>query len=313
MPPTTPIDFQTLKRGELFPGSADTIEAIVFCDSHFCVYLNQDLSVCFQTDDDYHPYAPDFGRIWGDVVNLEATSKYFLARPQRQALQLLLGEAVARLLDDHDSTNAKRMLARAKKFLDARMAEDARTTYLITTFSCTAIALLFGCGLWIWRASVRGAIGTQAFETFFGGSLGALGAQLSVLTRVGSSNLTTASALPARVLDGASRIFLGVLCASILVLAVKGNVVLGVLGRDGNQLAVLLVLCVVAGVSEKLVPRLVTEIEGNLSHSSQDAPQTPQPVSPQPAQGVVQPAVVSTINRVTHENVEHVAVPVKPN
>ncbi|MEP6743260.1 MAG: hypothetical protein ABJB61_12230, partial [bacterium] len=95
-----------------------------------------------------------------------------------------------------------------------------------------------------------------------GGFFGSVGACISVLQRNPSLDVDPWMSNGYLRLQGITRIVLGFIFGCIFVLASKANFVLGVVRNNPYSL---LVLCIVAGFSERLIPELLSKFESSQS------------------------------------------------
>jgi len=104
-----------------------------------------------------------------------------LAKSRRAPVERLLGESVARLLDDHHSKAASAILDQTESILSG----PARFRYIVGTFAVTALALATLAVLWVWRHATRELIGTSAVEVVVAAAMGSIGTTLSIIMRSG--------------------------------------------------------------------------------------------------------------------------------
>jgi len=92
------------------------------------------------------------------------------------------------------------------------------------------------------------------------------GALISVISRTQSISMDVATGRLVYYIEGAARILLGMLGAFLIALSVKANLILGVVNNTKDyEFPFLLLLCMVAGASERLVPNLIRQVESSVS------------------------------------------------
>ena len=176
----------------------------------------------------------------------------------------LLAEAMARILGDRDEIGARGNLKTARSFLLDRGLERKRSWYLITAFVTAIAASLAASLLWHWRSQVTQAIGLDGLQISVGAMFGAIGALIFILGRFSQIEMNAAGGLLIHCLESAARIVTGILGSLLVALAIKANIVLGLANSSGHEFALLLLLCVVGGASERLVPSLIEQMEASI-------------------------------------------------
>ena len=117
---------------------------------------------------------------------------------------------------------------------------------------------------WLIKGKLVQMLGKPAFDVALGGMMGALGAFMSLLTRLSSPDGIKVDAGAGRlihVVDCVSRLLAGAAGALLVAFAVQADVFLSFTKASQHSLAILLVLCVAAGASERLVPSLIKRVE----------------------------------------------------
>lgn len=262
--PTSPL---LLKEGDRDPDLNKKVETLICATKQFAVYLDEDAYVEWRTTDDF----PDeevqgFGEVLNRVSLLEGRSDTLLAPPHLLALRRMLGEGVARLLDDMNSKAATAILDDAERYLQARSTERARTWYVSAAAVTAAVFLLAAALVWLLREWLGYAEHPGPIELILTALLGSLGALISVLRRSGVLPMDAAAGRRAHFFEGAARIVLGTAGAFLVGLAVKANLFLGAIqtaADGGSRLALLAAVCVIAGASEQMVPDLIQRVEGS--------------------------------------------------
>lgn len=254
--------FLAYREGDIEPTHNKRIKYLILKGRSFIVYLDEEHYLYWATDSEYGTYAPDFNTIINRVGYLESIARGLLTGPQIEALARILGDCVAVLLDDGDSTNARDTLDKAENYLNARSTELGRTWYISAAAVVTAIALA-GCAvLWLGRDWFRGKLGLTAFAVLFGAGVGALGALIFVIMRIGKIGIDAMAGRSIHRFEGVIRIIAGMAGAALITLAIKANVFLGALDSAEKSLPLILTIAMIAGASERIVPNLIKKVEG---------------------------------------------------
>lgn len=259
-------DFRQFIAGQEFPPLKKKIHILIVVGPDYIVFLDEKLDMHLWCDDSYGDLAEGFGAVLARQADLEATSSLLLKEPHLEPMRRKLAEAVGRLLDDRSVVHANQMLNIAAAFLHARSLERARIWYLRTMLVATSVFLIFGLLFWKYKAGFLSYMGFSpgAADVIVGLSMGSLGALLSVLLR--SNRLPVDPSAGARVhyFEGVMRVLVGALAGAIFIMAVKTNILLSTLNDSSNSLTLLMLLSLVAGASEQLLPNLISRFSSVL-------------------------------------------------
>jgi hypothetical protein len=261
-------DFSVYSEGQEFPRLKKNIHLLTRKRGDYIVFLDEELYLHWYYNAAYEEagFAKDYGEVVIRAENLEATSILLLKGPQLEVFRRLLGESIARLLEDRDSKNAHVMLDKAEVFLRARSRERARFWYLSATLVGTAAALAAGVLAWSARQTVAATfgVGEGAAELFLGAGFGAFGALISVLLRSDELAIDVSAGKPVHYFEGTMRALVGAAAGFLFALTIKSNILLGAVNRSERATPILLVVCIIAGASERLLPDLIKQLEGTL-------------------------------------------------
>jgi hypothetical protein len=189
---------------------------------------------------------------------LLADIKVYLPRRYRQNALQRLGKALYAALDDADASHHSGRFEGIRQFVLNTALQNARALYVVSVtltaiVAATATALLTMID-----------IADLARLTLTGAAAGAVGATISVLFRSSSIQIEPGSGREHVIFQGAARAILGTLFGAFAILAVRANLVAGVL--RGNLEASLL-FATAAGFSERIVPELIKRFEAGDSNS----------------------------------------------
>lgn len=174
----------------------------------------------------------------------------------------MLGEALARCLSQRDLSAANQILDNAETFINARNSEIARLWQLSAAAVVCAIAFFASATLWITRVFVISVLGTFAFSAVMGSCAGAVGAMTSLLLRIRHMSFDVTAGREAHFFEGATRVLAGMAGAFVVTLAERVNLIGGIVNSLLHPFAALILVCVIAGASEQLVPDLINRLEG---------------------------------------------------
>jgi hypothetical protein len=262
-------DFRVFKEGMIFPLLDKKIHILISVEASYIVFLDEEFYVHWYYNSlynsDYGDFVEDDGDILANQADLEATSRLLLKNSHLEAHGRLLGEAIARMLDNQ-SQYAKQTLKKAADFLEARSVERARIWFLSATLTAAVAFLLFGLVFWKQKDVILTflALSHTSADVFVGATMGSLGALISVLLRSNKLHVDPSAGARVHYFEGVMRVLIGALAGMLFVLAIKSNILLGTLNQSQNVFAILVVLSIVAGASEQLLPNLINQISSIL-------------------------------------------------
>ncbi|HSS19885.1 MAG TPA: hypothetical protein VLL54_07415 [Pyrinomonadaceae bacterium] len=262
--PDGDIDFSKFNEGMKEPSLGKRIKFLIIHKRDFIVYIDDENFVEWATNNQYGPYPDGLGEVVNRVGHLEALSMTLVPPKHRLPFRRLLGESLARTLTERKPKNALLILKQAEDYMIARSRETARTWYLSAASVVTILITIVVAVLWWRRTGVVNSLGKTGFELVLGAGVGSLGALMSVITRSNQISMDAAAGWKIHYLEASARIFVGVIGAFFIALAIKANLVLGSVNTV-NSLPLLLAICIVAGASERFVPDLIKQIEGRVS------------------------------------------------
>jgi len=255
-------DYRTLREGDIDPEFGKRIEYIVYADRDYIVFLDSDARTLWSFNDTrYGTLCEGAGTILNRVSALAYMPTDALTRKQLGTFNKLIAGAIARLLGDRSITQAAQALDAAERWLSARNNEVARVWYLSASSVVALPLLAIGVGVYVWRTALAQVVGLNGTDFVLGSCAGAAGAWLSVATRLGQASLDVSAGRTPYYYEGASKIAIGVLGAALVAAAVKANLLLGALADTQHPRALLVLLCIVSGASERIVPNLVGRVE----------------------------------------------------
>lgn len=254
-------DFSSFCDGDIEPTLNKKIHSLIDSTDDYIVYVDDDFFVQWSLTDKYGDTIPSFGAIANRLSQLETLSRASLRKSQIETFAGLLAEGMARIIGDKDETKAHEVLGMAESYLNARSAENARAWYVYGAALAALPTFSIACVLWLLKSNTVLFLGSNAFEVILAAMLGGIGALFSVLSRAKKIQMDPTAGSLIHYIESASRICVGNISALLIALAVKANVLLGFTKAMDYSLALLLVTCICAGASERLVLGFIKKIE----------------------------------------------------
>lgn len=196
---------------------------------------------------------------------LEHLAEKIFRKKDTTKFKYLIGEGLARVLDDKDTAVAMVALNDAEVQLKAEAKHILKTYYIAASIITTIIIIYMFFTIWVNRASLAYGFSSHAQHVVLASLCGGIGAFVSSFFR--SMNFEGDVTIPNWVysLDGFLRIFYGVIAGLIVILAIKSNLLLGIVNDQTNpSFEVLMFIAIIAGASESFIPSIIKKIEEKL-------------------------------------------------
>jgi hypothetical protein len=270
--PTYPFDFSILKEGDHEPLLGKKIASLVSSDYDYIVFLDDQSFVWWDLNDDV------LVNQYGDAITRVAVLESIQIGDQSNidTFRRLVAEGVARLCEQNPKAAAW-SFDRAEEWIRARNQERARVWYLSAASAITLPLLIALLVLVLWKESLQAsstALRPSVFDVLAGACAGAVGALFSVTRRSGQIELDVSAGRKLHYIEGVVRVLVGTIGAALFAVGIKADLVLGFV-TPLYAFPALLVFCMVAGVSERLVPSFVEQVESTGGYSApQSSPTT---------------------------------------
>lgn len=253
-PKQYPFAFSELREGDTDPTLNKRVAWLIDSDDDFIVYLDEENYVEWNMNENSRLSA-DSGEHLNRVGKLEAIDISHLTPQRKESYQRMIAEGVARLFQKNLPA-AQAAFDLAEQWIAARNTEIARRWYLIGSGAAALISCVAVFVLGFWSDSLRLGFGLPVYNILMGTSVGGLGAWFSVVQRSRTTELDVAAGPMLHYLEGAFRIMAGTLGAMLIALAIRAGLVVQV-----DRLSAIMVMCMVAGASERLVPSFIEQME----------------------------------------------------
>jgi len=263
-------NYAYFREGDIDPSSGKKIAKLIMSNPDYIVYLDPDLRIEWAVTEGYEDgnkkYSELFSEVVSKVIELEGLSESVsLPKSQMMEYRTLLGAAIVVMLERDKPEIIREVVKKAEAYLKDRMAEKARKWYLISSFAYTGIYLLVM--LIVLHAGTYDDLWSHILP---GTTMGALGALVFIVSRSQQLFVNISAGQTLHFLESAARIIVGILGGLLAALAVKADILLGIFESSKEPLALLLILCFVAGASERLVPSLIKHVEGMMEKEKKE-------------------------------------------
>ena len=268
VPDSADFTYTRFKAGDRDPWMGVTIKEILFMNEESLVYVDEHFTLQWY----WCGLRPESASIFRRAAELEARSQFL--RHRKTPVDLLsavrlIGEGVAELLSTKDNTYADAALDTAEKFISQRSREVSRGWYFgpfLGFFLVSTIALLL---LYGWDSTLTKA--TLVACTIAGG----MGAFISRALASDSVPIAATAGRTLHWIEAVLRWCIGVTAGLAVWLLVSGNIAGSFLNGAGNgkmNTFALVVIALLAGASERLLPSLIQTFDNSIVKNEKTPP-----------------------------------------
>lgn len=252
------IDYDQEKWGVL------NLRHLILDSQGFIVFIDNENDLDWITTAEYdekgHEKPDKHHEILNGVALLECKPTTHLSEANILSFKRLLGESIARSLA-HDYKKASEILNHAETYLIDRGKELSRQWYLARAGQTTAVILVAGIILWLFRDFSSKVLGVLFFSTCLCMVAGALGALLSIIFRMGKENLNCLSGKSLHELESSYRVIAGALSALLASMLVRSEMFLPMLLKINSTEIAVITLGFIAGMSERFAPSILAKLD----------------------------------------------------
>jgi len=252
------VDYDQEKWGVL------NLRHLILDGQGFIVFIDNENDLDWITSAEYdekgHEKPEKHNEILNAVALLECKPTTHLSVTNLISFKRLLGESLARSLA-HDYKKAAEILLHAENYLIDRGKELSRQWYLTRAGLTTAVILVLGIILWLFRDFSSKTLGALFFSTCLCMVAGALGALLSIIFRMGKENFNCLSGKSLHELESSDRVVAGALSAFLVSMLVRSEMFLPMLLKINNTELAVITLGFIAGMSEKFAPSILAKLD----------------------------------------------------
>lgn len=250
-------DFKVNEEGPL----GKKIKAIIIRAEKIIVYLDEEDVIQWSKKDDVIIDLNSFGNIQNNISMWESISNKLFSKKDSFSYKCLLAEAYARILNDNNTDTANAIISNTKDRIKKHGREVLKQVYLLSTFisTCLIILAIIGC---IWAKPVLMQFVTHnSYQIILTTLFGGIGAFVFSVLRLKDYTPDIAISKKIHIIDGALRVFYGLISGLIIALGIKSNIVLGFVNQMELTIYLSAFLGIMAGASDLIIPNLIKQVE----------------------------------------------------
>lgn len=246
------------------------IKYLVLATDDYIVFIDSENDLDWKTTDEFdekqfeNDDQKKYNKIVNEIANIESIPCDNLDEKIVLNFKRQIGEALVRNFD-RDFENAQKMLELAKDYIIDRSAEKSRFLYLKSSGITTLLVSSIGCLSWVLRDYLIELLGMTCFYAWLAFLIGAFGAMLSIILRMGKTNLDFHATTKLHYLEGISKIFAGMISALLVALCIKAGIIVPVINDVSSTHLAMIIGGLIAGASERLAPSIIKKIDGQKS------------------------------------------------
>jgi len=241
---------------------------LILAAENYIVFIDNENDIDWQTSDSYDKIVlnEEDKKVFNSIMNEAAQIESFIIQglDLKEILNFKrqIGEALVRNFE-HDFESAKQMLKFAKEYIINRNIDKSRFLYLKASGILTLTVLIIGIFAWLFRFQVINYIGITAFFLLLASINGSLGSFLSIILRMGNTNLDFNANNELHYMEAASKIIAGMISGFLIGLSIKSGILLPIFNNINSTHLAMILGGLIAGLSERLVPSIIQKIDGS--------------------------------------------------
>lgn len=240
---------------------------LIIASKKYIVFLDEENDLDWQTSDEFDnreltaEQRKDYNQVKNEIDSSESIPLNYLDEKVVISFKKQIGEALIRAFEC-DYENAKKMVKIAQDYILKRNIEQSRYMFLKSCAISSFISVFLFILLWLFRDFFLSIMGKTVFYITLSSLIGALGALLSVILRMGKSNLDYNASKKLHYLEGSSRIIAGIISALIVSLCIKTQILLPIFTKIESTNIAMILGGLIAGASERFAPSIINKLDG---------------------------------------------------
>lgn len=245
---------------------------IIASKKKYIVFLDNENDLDWQTSDEFDERElteddrKGYNQVKNEIDSAECIPSENLDEKIVISFKKQLGEALIRAFEK-DFENANKMVSKAKEFVFKRSVEESRFLFLTSCAIATLISMIAFILLWLTKVNSINIFGETLYYSMLASFTGALGALLSVILRMGKSNLDFNASKKLHYLEGSSRVVAGMISALIVALCIQTGILLPIFAKIESTHLAMILGGLIAGSSERFAPSIINKLDNQINNT----------------------------------------------
>ncbi|MDD6071903.1 MAG: hypothetical protein PUC12_14000 [Clostridiales bacterium] len=264
----TPIKRELGKIAEEFDSTeADNIKYLIrYSEKRYIIFVDSENDLDWEVKNDDDMKSESVQSILKKInILIHNPAVMQLTKEMKVHYMGLLGEALAAVLEG-ESDNPDELLSEAENYLKGRECEITRLWIVKDSLIICLIALIIYIGVNCIAIGKSGDLVQYSLALFWG----LIGGMASLLQHAGRIQYTCGAGKKLIWYEVLSRLFISMISAVIVLKAYDVGLVFASFKETAQSESVQVLLCIVAGFSERFAPSLVEKIEGEKEEETKD-------------------------------------------
>jgi hypothetical protein len=240
------------------------IKDIIVCDDLYIVYLDSTDTIQWATRN--YELPEGFGSIQSSVSYWESVTNGLFNSKDSYDIKSLLAEAYCRMLDEKNISLAEAIIDRTTQRIKRQGSEILKESYIVSSLVFTVVIIGTLLGLYVYNYNTS-KIPANLYDLVVTSLFGGIGAFIFTYLRLKTYIPQIEISKNVHRVDGALRVFFGLISGGTIALAIKANLILGFLNTVDMTIYIKAFIGIIAGASEVLIPNLIKQIEDKSVHS----------------------------------------------
>ncbi|HEV8511821.1 MAG TPA: hypothetical protein VGQ59_01000 [Cyclobacteriaceae bacterium] len=242
------------------------IKTIILQSTDFIVFLDEDETIEWSTEDDYSGFHTAFGSVQNRISHWESLCNKLFSKKEAYDYKAVLAEGYARILDDKDINLANDVLDLTIYRIKKHGKEILKQYYILSCFICTLLVISAIAIVIIQKKECLMLINEDNFQILLTSLFGGIGAFVFATLRLTKYEPELTVPVKIYIIDGMLRVFYGIIAGMIVAIGIKSNLVLGIINQVKVPSIYLTVFIgLIAGASEFIIPNLIKQVESKSS------------------------------------------------
>lgn len=246
---------------------------LIMENAGYIVFIDKQLDIDWKTtnklDEEQKEVVSKRNAILNKAADIESIPNDQQELSVRLNFKRMVGEGIARAFDT-DWDNANIIIDKAEVYIRERNAELARYWQLSVAITIGSFSLVVGGIIWRFREFIVGAMGDSGLHIILAASMGACGAVLSMVFRMGRLSVSSESGKTLHYIEVVGRCLAGAISSILIALLIKAEFILPILNSSTSGLPIILATGILAGASERWAPSIVSKLEGKLTNQKNE-------------------------------------------